>query len=267
MGVRAAKRDVVWSARDHRLVEVEIARDWLDYVQAAGVLVSLLLAAGALVYAKKSSDAASESAHAAETTAAAATQEANQTRELLRLATDQHERLVSESRRRPLFAPPALAFRTTLDPSELTLGQIASMGRSWDDLGRHAELWPAVFSVSFENVGSKAADRALARVAVPVGVGLWRSGPRGEHPENVDLQPVETLTLRTPTGDSAVHAHAWRIPDLPPRQGETLHVLLVFPRLGDYEAELQAQHEDADPAAQRFLISVPRAGAVHVETM
>ena len=61
---------------------IEIARDWLDYAAALGVLVSLVLAAAALIYARKSAQAAKESADAAEKTATAATQEAEQTREL-----------------------------------------------------------------------------------------------------------------------------------------------------------------------------------------
>lgn len=50
-------------------MKVEIARDWVDrdwvdYVEAAGFLASLLVAAGALIYAKKSSGAASGSTQA-----------------------------------------------------------------------------------------------------------------------------------------------------------------------------------------------------------
>ena len=76
-------------------MRVDIVRDWVDYVQAAGVLVSLLLAAGALIYAKRSSDASADSARAAAATAAVAKEEIEHTRMLVRLASDQHERTVN----------------------------------------------------------------------------------------------------------------------------------------------------------------------------
>jgi hypothetical protein len=245
-------------------VEVEIARDVVDYAEAAGVLVSLVLAAGALIYAKKSSDAASGSARAAEVTASAATQEAEQTRELLRLAADQHERLVRESSRRPRIAAPSLEFQATVDPGELTLGQIAAMRHPLHELGQEIRLWPVVVRASFENIGDKAADQTLARFLVPTAVGLWPSGPRGEHVEDVDLHR-DALALRAGGTESAAHAHAWRIRHFPPGQPEALHVLLVFPEPGDYEAELQTQHPDAEPMSRRFLISVPGNGPARVE--
>jgi hypothetical protein len=247
-------------------VKTEIARDWVDYVEAVGVLVSLLLAAGALIYARKSSDAARGSAEAAETTAAAATQEAEQTRELVRLATDQHERLVRESSRRPVLAAPELSLQAMIDPGGLTMGQIASMGHRLHDLGQEIRLWPLVVRASFENIGDRAADRALARFLVPAEVGLWRSGPGGEHPEDVDLHG-DGLTLSASGEASIAHAHAWRIQHLPPGQPEALHVLLVFREPGEYEAELQAQHEEVEPVSSRFLIRVPERGSAQVDAV
>jgi hypothetical protein len=134
---------------------VEVARDWVDYVQAAGVLVSLVLAAGALVYAKKSSDAAADSATAADMTAAAATQEAAQTRELLRLAADQHERLITEASRRPVLAPPVLLFQASIETDQLSMAQMMSMEALPKYLGDEVRLWPVVVRASFENVGTK----------------------------------------------------------------------------------------------------------------
>src|SRR4051794_31372281 len=100
-------------ARHDDCVQVEIARDWVDYVEAVGVLLSLVFAAGALVYAKKSSDSAAESAQGAEKTAVAAVQGAEQTRELVRIASDEHDLVLRELRRRPVLAPPSLTFQTT----------------------------------------------------------------------------------------------------------------------------------------------------------
>lgn len=125
-------------------------------------------------------------------------------------------------------------------------------------------LWPLGVRASFENSGDKAADHTLARVLVPADVGLWRSGPAGEHAETVDLHDDE-LTLSAAGGDSTAHAHAWRIEHLPPGQSEALHVLLVFREPGEYEAELQAQHEEVEPVSRRFLIRVPERGSAQVE--
>jgi hypothetical protein len=254
------------AVRHHGSVKVQIARDWVDYVQAVGVLVSLVLAGGALIYAKKSSTAAAESAEAAATTAAAATQEAEQTRELLRLASDQHQRLVREASRRPVLATPVLLFRASIDPDQLTLGQIMSMGALAlsDPVGEEVRLWPVVVKAVFENVGDKPADQTLARVSVPVEVGLWRAGPDGEHPQDVDLHD-EDVNLSVPSGDSRAHAHSWRIQHLPPAQPEALHLLLVFRDPGDHEVELQAEHEEAEPVGQRFVIRVPEAGPAGVQ--
>lgn len=245
-------------------MKLEIARDWFDYVQAVGILISLLLVAGALIYAKRSSDSAKESAQAAAATAAAARQEADQTRELLRIASDQHERLVRESRRRPVLAVPALSFQTTIESGRLTLGQIASMGALARRSDQPVLLWPVVVRAVFENVGDKAADQTLARFVVPTEVGLWRSGPEGEHPQVVDLHDDE-LTLTTPTGNSSTRSHSWRIQHLPPGQPEALHALVVFPAPGDYEVALQAQQEEAEPVSGRFLIQVAQCGPARVQ--
>jgi hypothetical protein len=247
-------------------VNVHVVRDWIDYVEAGGVLVSLLLAAGALIYAKKSSESAAESAKAAATTADAATQEAKQTRELLRLASDQHERLVGEANRRPVLATPILLFQASLDPGHLTMAQMMSMGALAlsDQVGKEALVWPVVVRALFENIGDKPADQTLARLVVPVEVGVWRTSPDGEQSQNVDLHD-DDLTLSVPSGHSHAHAHSWRIQHLPPGQPEALHVLLVFRTPGDYEVELQAQHEAAEPVSQRFAIRIPEAGASDVE--
>ena len=252
--------------RHHGPVNVHIARDWVDYVEAAGVLVSLLLAGGALIYARKSSDAAAESAKAAATTAAAATQEAEQTRELLRLASDQHARLVREATRRPVLATPMLLFQASIDPGQLTMAQMMSMDALAlsDPVGKEVLLWPVVARALFENIGDKPADQTLARFVVPVEVGLWRTSQDGERSQNVDLHD-DDLTLSVPSGHSQAHAYSWRIQHLPPGQPEALHVLLVFREPGDYEVVLQAQHEEAEPVGQRFVIGVPEAGPSEVE--
>lgn len=75
----------------------------------------------------------------------------------------------------------------------------------------------------------------------------------------------DDLTLSIPSGHSHAHAHSWRIQHLPPGQPEALHVLLVFREPGDYEVELQAQHEEAEPVGQRFVSRVPEAGPSEVE--
>ena len=244
---------------------LEIARDWLDYVAALGVLVSLVLAAAALIYARKSARAAQGSADAAETTATAATQEAEQTRELVRIAEDQHERLVEEANRRPVLATPTLSFETMCHPGELTMAQIFSVNYQVR-LGETPRLWLVVVRAAFQNVGDKLAEHVLARFIVPQEVGLWRSGPRGEHPTDVELDG-DVLTLEARGTQTSAHAHGWRIPRLPPDESpEGLHAVLVFGQPGEYEVELQADHEEAQAVSQRFRVTVPVQGSAEVTT-
>ena len=247
-------------------MRVAIVRDWVDYVQAAGVLVSLLLAAGALIYAKRSSDASADSARAAAATAAIAKEEIEHTRKLVRLASDQHDRLVSESKRRPVLAAPSLSLRSMFGADKLTLAQLASMGQPLHSLDLHPRLWPIVVEAAFENIGDKAADQTLARLILPIKVGLWRSDKDGEHSEDLDLQ-IYQLSLSSPAGADVAHSYSWRIPHLPPTQQEALHLLLVFRALGDYEVELQAQHEEAEPVVQRFLITVSESDWPRIKPM
>ncbi len=208
-------------------MKVEIARDLIDYIEATGVLASVVLALAALVYAKKSADAARGSAEAAETTAAAATQEAEQTRELVRIARDQHDRLVYEASRKPVLGTPTLSFQAMLDPGELTLGQIFAMGHQ-PSVGQPPVLWAVVVRAAFQNAGDKLAEQVLARFAVPDEVRRWRSGPHGEHAQDVDLH-ADDLTLAARGRESGAHTHSWRIPRLPPDQPpEALHAPSVY---------------------------------------
>jgi hypothetical protein len=78
---------------------------------------------------------------------------------------------------------------------------------------------------------------------------------------------IYRLSLSSPAGDDVAHSYSWRIPHLPPRQQEALHLLLVFRALGDYEVELQAQHEEAEPVVQRFLITVSESDWPRVKSM
>ena len=98
---------------------------------------------------------------------------------------------------------------------------------------------------------------------MPVEVGLWCTSPDGERSKNVDLRD-DDLALSVPSGHSQAHVHSWRIQHLPPGQPEAFHVLLVFREPGDYEVELQAQHEEAESVGRRFLIGVPETGPSEV---
>lgn len=238
--------------RDHYAMEIEVARDWVDYVQAGGVLVSLVVAFIALVYAKKSADSAADSSAAAETTATAAAQEAEQTRELVDIARDQHARLLAESSRRPVFEPPALEIVRRIDPSQLTVDEMRGLNRRPNAM---SGLRPVLVRASFQNVGDKAADRTLAHFIVPAGVSFHRSSATGQQREVVDLHQHE-VELDSPVGDAPAYGHSWRIPTFPPFQPEALHALLIFQAEGEYEVELAAAHEEASPMSQRFLIRI-----------
>lgn len=248
-----------------------VERDALDYIEAAGVLVSLILAGAALWFAKRSADAAdrsavaaddtaataSRTAKAAETTAAAATQEAAQTRELVEIARDQHRRLLDEASRAPEFSPPQLVIAKTLDPNMIPMGFLRDVDQMLDaPMPREFTEWVIVFEATFRNVGNKAAEQALARFAVPDPVRLLRSGPAGEDLERVDLSPLKGYMLRLPGTELPAYAHAWRF-YLPPNQPEILYATLIFDEPGSYELELQIDHEDAELVRQRFMVTLP----------
>jgi hypothetical protein len=240
---------------------LEIARDWLDYVQAAGVFVSLLLAGGALAYAKKSADAASDSATDARETARSAADQAEQTRELLRLASIQHERLVEQASRRPAFAQPDMVWQTSLAPDDLSINQQMQAGviDLSSPVGEHVELWPVLVRTRITNSGDKPADQVLVRVVVPNIVTTWITSPSGEHPQDVDRQDEQGAALETPDGPVDAYAHAWRIAHLPPSQPESTHILFAFPKPGDYQVVLEAHHEEAGAVSERFVITVADA--------
>lgn len=262
-----------------RGVKVEVARDWLDYAQAFGGLGSVVLALAALVLAIRSAQDSGRSADAAERTAQAAGEEAELSRKMtkhveeqLRIQREESEARARERQRRPAFARPVLSVEGMLDPStDLSIAQVwRGLGMSLSaglsgSLPDDIPLWLVIVRATFENEGDMAVDLTLARFAIPETVTLWRSGPAGDHLEDVDLQRVEDLTLRAGAVHQGAHAHAWRIQRLPPGHPEMLHATLAFRQPGEFEVELQVEHEEADPVAQRYLVAVPETGLAHTD--
>lgn len=247
-------------------MKVQTTRDWLDYVEAAGVLVSLVLALVALLFAKRSADAADESAQAADATAASAAEQAAHTRELVAIARNQHERLLRDINRRPEFGRPELRVETMFDAGDLTLGQLASLGHPFGAMGAAVAVRAVVLRASFENVGDRDADAALARIVVAASASVWRCGPWGQHSADVDLHD-DSAMLQVNGREEPAHAHAWRISPLPPGQPEVLHVLLAVGAPGDYEVRLSIEHADAEPAEGRFVVAIPNAGEATVAAL
>jgi hypothetical protein len=155
----------------------EVARDWLDYAEAAGALVSLLLAGIAAAFAWRSASDSNRSAVAAEQTAAAAAEEAKLSRQMVRHLEEQLEieratraELELERQRRPVLSEPTLSWLGQLDPGQLTVGLLREMGIQPGMGGRIMGVYPVIVRARFENVGQKVAEQVLVRCFVPVGV-------------------------------------------------------------------------------------------------
>lgn len=63
------------------------------------------------------------------------------------------------------------------------------------------------------------------------------------------------------------NAYVWRVSRLDLGQPEVLHATLAFHTTGEFEVELQIEHQEADPVSQRFAIThsetaLPQAAAL-----
>jgi hypothetical protein len=247
------------------VLEVEVAKDWLDYAQAFGVIGAVVLAIAALILAIRSASHSSRSAAAAERTANAAAEQAARSRLAAgeaELAIDRTGREIPrregsrrprfaipgrEGSRRPRFATPALVLASTLPSERLPID---------DSVGMTAiTFWPVVVRATFENVGDETAEQAVARFLVPETVGLMRSGPAGEDRTRVDLHRGDDVALKAGDERPSAHAYAWRVARLEPGQLEVLHATLAFHVPGEFEVELQIENEEAAPVSQRFAIT------------
>jgi hypothetical protein len=240
---------------------IEVARDWLDYVEAIGAGGSLLLAGIAAWFAWRSAGDSSRSAAAAELTAEAATEEATLSRQMVnrieeQLEIERAERTEREQERsrRPSLMRPEVAFQATFSPDHLTVGLLMKMGVP-TGMGDLTEPFPIVIKADFLNVGDKAADQMLARVVVPRSVELLPSGPAGDHPQTVDLHAVDGLALLAAGEPEPARQFSWRVAHMPPNQPETVFLTLVLRRQAEYEVEVAAEHPEAEPVRRRFIVS------------
>jgi hypothetical protein len=243
------------------MAAVEVARDWLDYVEALGAIGSLVLAIVAAVFAWRSANDSSRSARAAEETAEAATEEAALSRQMVKRLEEQLEiekaerdHRQKERRRKPLLEPPSLTYMTDFSPDELPMGVLMDLGVE-PELGSSVSgLYPIVVRAEFLNNGDKAADQMLASITVPASVTLLLCGPRGEHVQRIAPHPVDSMTLRG-DGEESARRHGWRIEHMPPHQPEATHLMLLLPNQQEYEVVVQAEHPDAEAVQDRFLVS------------
>ncbi len=249
------------------MAAIEVARDWLDYVEAFGAAGSLALAVVAAIFARRSANDSSRSAKAAEQTAVAAREEASLSRQMvgrleeqLEIEKAERDHRQMERGRRPLLEQPALTYMTDFSADDLPMGVLMDLGVE-PELGSSVTgFYPIIVRAEFVNDGDKAADRMLASIAVPESVTLLICGPQGEHVQRVAPHAVDSLTLRG-DGEEPARRHTWRIAHMPPGQPEAAHLMLLLPREQEYEVMLQAEHPDADPAQGYFLVS---PGAVRV---
>ncbi|MGN6816894.1 MAG: hypothetical protein ACTHK3_12555 [Solirubrobacterales bacterium] len=244
------------------MAAIEIARDWLDYAEAIGAVVSLLLAAIAAAFAWRSASDSSRSATAAEQTATAAAEEASLSRQMVKHLEEQLEierttrsELERERQRRPILSAPTLNWLGRLDPGQLTVGLLREMGIQPGMGGRISGIKPVVVRARFQNIGDKVAEQVLVRCLVPAGVVPLESGPRGDTRGRPDLRVAESTSLRSPAGEAEAREFSWRIGHLPPHQSEDAHLTLVLRSAGEYEVLLELEHPEADTVQNTFLVS------------
>ncbi|GEM_PF-3950523 len=246
---------------------IEVARDWLDYVEAIGALGSLLLAAIAAVFAWRSANDSSRSADAAEETATAATEEASLSRQMVKRLEEQLEieratraELEQERGRRPVLSPPTLSWLGRLDPGQLTVGLLRDMGVQPSLGACITGVEPTIVRARFLNSGDKVAEQVLVRCLVPKGVVPLECGPRGDTRGRPDLRVAESVSLQEPSGTVEAREFSWRIAHLPPDQPEDTHLTLVLRNTGEHEVVLEVSHPASETVRARFWVS---AEAVH----
>jgi hypothetical protein len=243
------------------MAAIEVARDWLDYVEVFSGLGSLALAILAAWFAWRSAGESSRSASAAEHTAKAAAEEAVLSRQMVEHLEEQLEieratrgEVEEARRRRPVLTAPRLIYLSGFDPEELPGGILMDLGVELELGSSITGIHPVIVRVEFENYGDKDAPETLASVAVPESITMLTCGPRGEHPEKVDLHASEAV-LHGADGEEAAHRFAWRVAHLPPHQPEAMHLMLLLPTEQSYEVLLQVEHSEAHTMSARYFAS------------
>jgi len=241
---------------------IEVARDWLDYVEAVGALGSLALAVVASAFAWRSSRDSGRSARAAEQTAKAAEEEASLSRQMvgrleeqLKIEQAEQDHRERERRRRPLLEPPSLTYMTDFSADELSVGVLMDLGVELELGSSVSGIFPIVVRAEFVNKGDKAADQLLASIAVPASVVLLLCGPRGEHLQQIAPPLVDSMILRG-DGEEQARRHGWRVEHMPPHQPEVAHLMMILPsQQQEYEVVVGAEHPDTEAVQNRFLVS------------
>jgi hypothetical protein len=208
-------------------ISVQVAHDWLDYAAAFAGIGSLVLAAVAALIAIRSKSDARRSADAAEQTAAAAAATARLTvkmeqrsDEQLQIMRDEHRAFMEDQHRRPQIEP------------------VLEMGGP----GTHGDLGVPIRSGA-TNVGTLTAEGVLILTLVPDGVRIFQLDGTGKVVGPVALEPQREQTLRRKGAQYPSVGFGVAV-DVRPGVFQVDALLLSFPEPGIYEIATRCHHHD-----------------------
>lgn len=225
-------------------MEVAIGRDWLDYVQALGGIVGVLIAVVAAWFAatsardaarssesaRRTADAAERTADAAEETAASSKLEAEHSQKLLEqvqiqleLQQEEHAVLMAESKRQPKVRP------------------VLSMEKMETSAAGPTSVF---FQFGGGNDGSKTAEQALLLLLTPRTVELASCNLDGSNPKSI-LPTDQDYTLEA-NGEQVLSHSLNKTRDLRPNISELEGARLTFTKPGHYEIRLKVTHHSIE---------------------
>lgn len=233
-------------------MEVTVARDWLDYVQASLTLLSLGLAGGAVWFARKSVDDASSAANSAhetvetsqaiaghsQATAEHSAEMAKHAAESVALQREEHQAFIEAQNKKPDIN---------------VILELKSLETQNDGTTIATMRWGAV------NVGTKTAENALMIILSSTSTQIQQCDSNGSHRRPVAVA-VQTDHKVIVNGES-VEAHSWNEDaSLRPHIRETRTSALTFAEPGEYEIQVLVRHPEIESgsASASDTIRVPK---------
>ena len=241
--------------RDNGAIEIEVAKDWLDYVAAFGAVAAIFIAAVAIFLAARSAISAARSAEAAQWTAEAALSEAEQVKRLV-------GRLIERGPAAPGGSENggALQSKQAAPVTQPKLGATLSIA-----LELHSRS--VIARATVENSGDGPVENVLVSFLAPHTVPFREFGREGRVGEERILGSEAPGVELTTADGSAVQAlrHSWRVESLAPGEREHWFAQLFLDCAGDFHLELRAGHKVAAPVRQRYALAIADEGGATIE--
>ncbi|HEX5929862.1 MAG TPA: hypothetical protein VFY48_10760 [Solirubrobacterales bacterium] len=212
-------------------MEVQVARDYLDYLQAFGGLASLVIALVAAWFAWRSASSSEESAEAAERTAEAAEVTADAAKRETDLLVAEHERV-------PDVAVSLYIENMSTEPS----GEV--------------HVW---VKLEAYNTGDRVAEGAFCALFAPRAVELRDCAPNGDL--RVADTPVPQSSEKLNIDGETADTHSLNLrKDLLPHIAELRHVRMTFHKPGRYQILGGVRHPDIPNGEVRIIeeILIPK---------